>query len=130
MITIPNAIRMINRITAHYVKAVEKHPYFCDRFLPYLYISQTDSDTRKDLRELLKSNRAKIATAERNAMVTPEILLLCELAEVYEALSRNDKAAAVDECYDCIAVLLRMVDVLEGRQKLGKPDGEEKGTEK
>ena len=29
---------------------------------------------------------------------------------------------AVDEAYDAIAVLLRIIDVLEGRQKLGKPE--------
>lgn len=29
---------------------------------------------------------------------------------------------AVEECYDAIAVLLRTIDVLEGRQKLGKPE--------
>lgn len=38
------------------------------------------------------------------------------------AETRGDKANAVEECYDAIAVLLRMVDVPEGRQTLGKPE--------
>ena len=29
---------------------------------------------------------------------------------------------AVEECYDAIAVLLRVIDVLEGRQELGRPE--------
>lgn len=43
-------------------------------------------------------------------------------AEVCNAIARGDNAHAVEECYDTIAVLLRMVDVLEGRQCLGKPE--------
>lgn len=39
-----------------------------------------------------------------------------------ETIPATGEAAAVEECYDTIAVLLRMVDVLEGRQKLGKPN--------
>ena len=31
-------------------------------------------------------------------------------------------AAAVEELYDVIAVLLRTIDVIEGRYKLGKPE--------
>ena len=41
--------------------------------------------------------------------------------ETLEALANGDKAHAVEELYDMIAVCLRTIDVLEGRQKLGKP---------
>lgn len=37
------------------------------------------------------------------------------------ALANGDKAQAVEELYDVIAVLLRTVYALEGRQKLGRP---------
>ena len=47
----------------------------------------------------------------------------CEVWEATEALANGDKAQAVEELYDCISVLLRTVDVLEGRQALGKPKG-------
>lgn len=39
------------------------------------------------------------------------------------AVANGDKAQAVEELYDCISVLLRTVDVLEGRQALGRPKG-------
>jgi uncharacterized protein YabN with tetrapyrrole methylase and pyrophosphatase domain len=48
-------------------------------------------------------------------------VLDCECWEVAEALANGDTAHAVEELYDCVAVLLRTIDVLEGRQKLGKP---------
>lgn len=51
-------------------------------------------------------------------------ILECKMLEVHEALANGDKAHAVEELYDCIAVLLRTIDVLEGRQKLGKPKKE------
>jgi hypothetical protein len=38
-----------------------------------------------------------------------------------QAYIKGDIAAAVEECYDAIAVLLCVVDVLEGRQALGNP---------
>ena len=46
----------------------------------------------------------------------------CEVREAYEALYNGDKSQAVEELYDCAAVLLRAIDVLEGRQALGKPE--------
>ena len=56
-----------------------------------------------------------------------DTLLNCEVWEVHDALFRGDNAHAVEECYDAIAVLLRVVDVIEGRQALGKPqEGEKK----
>ncbi|MGN0845251.1 MAG: hypothetical protein ACI4QT_08555 [Kiritimatiellia bacterium] len=48
-------------------------------------------------------------------------ILDCELWEIYDALAHDDKAQAVSECYDAIAVLMRTVDVLEGRQPLEEP---------
>ena len=61
--------------------------------------------------------------------LSAEAVLNCELAEVYEAYARGDTAHAVEECYDAIAVLLRMIDVLEGRQALGDPAKEDVKTE-
>lgn len=49
-------------------------------------------------------------------------MLICEMWEVYDALSRGDRKHAVEELYDCVAVCLRTIDVLEGRQALGKPE--------
>ena len=51
-----------------------------------------------------------------------DTLLNCGVWEVHDALLHGDNAHAVDECYDAIAVLLRVVDVIEGRQALGKPN--------
>lgn len=55
-------------------------------------------------------------------MVKPTTILECEMAEVHEAYARGEMAHAVEECYDAIAVLLRTIDVLEGRQAFGDPN--------
>ena len=109
-------------VDAHYRHAVEKHPYFCDNLLPFPYSCLAADDMVTEMQGLLKKCRKVIKIAVQDGNVSLDMLLMCELAEVYEAYARKDTAAAVEECYDCIAVLLRMIDVLEGRQELGKPD--------
>lgn len=109
------------RITDHYAHAREKHPYFCDWIGP----DGRHKDSRERVERIL--NRLRI-TVKRNAKTGNlgwDDLLDCEVWEVFDALVRGDKAQAVEELYDCISVLLRTIDVLEGRQKLGKPEGED-----
>lgn len=102
----------INRISNHYTHAKEKHPYFADLFM-------LRSDGLVSKYELEKC-RSHLKFAIDNKGVTTLDVLRCELAEIYEAVARDDKTQAIEECYDSIAVLLRIVDVLEGRQELGK----------
>ena len=113
----------IARIERHYLHAKEKHPYFCDRLIPENY-------TQDDSEALLRMLRGDIAEGKRySSLYAFANVLDCEIAEAECAVAKGDTAAAVEECYDAIAVLLRVVDVLEGRQKLGKPE-EEKGSGK
>lgn len=111
------------KIAEHYEHAKAKHQYFADAMLysnDTSHIKETLSIYRSDLKESIKKN-----------YVWTEQILKCEIYEVYDAWSRGDTAQAVAECYDVIAVLLRMVDVLEGRQELGKPkSAEEREGEK
>ena len=103
------------RMYKHYAHAREKHPYFCDRLLPRTMIENYFAMHLADVRRSL----AKRITA---GSVIPETILECEMAEIFEALECGDKAQAVKECYDLAAVALRLVDAIEGRQKLGKPE--------
>lgn len=105
------------RALYHYIHAKEKHPYFCDRFFPRWMPAEERSEridatlgcVRKEMEE----------HGEDLCAVLSE-----ENYEIFEAINNSDTAHAVSECYDAIAVLLRTVDVLEGRQKLGKPETE------
>ena len=45
-----------------------------------------------------------------------------EKFEAIEAIANGDTVNAVEECFDAIAVLLRVIDVLEGRQKIDNPE--------
>lgn len=108
---------VVLKIAEHYCHAKRKHPYFADR----LFIDDNDAKWAK---MDLASVRMILNIELEQGRVYAETLANCEVAEVCDAIARGDKAAAVDECYDAIAVLLRVVDVLEGRQKLGKPKDE------
>ena len=102
----------------HYAHAREKHPYFCDMMMP----RRTYPDaTKEEIRCSLENVRREIKVEAEEHTLAWDALLNCEIWEVYDALANGDKAQAVEELYDCIAVCLRAIDVLEGRQKLGKP---------
>lgn len=105
---------VVLKIAEHYCHAKRKHPYFANRLFIY------DNDAEGAKRDL-ESVRMLLNIERKQGRVYAETLANCEVAEVCDAIARGDKAAAVEECYDAIAVLLRMVDVLEGRQALGKP---------
>lgn len=98
----------ISNILRHYAHAKEKHPYFCDW------------PTIHPLSIHLDRMRAYLSEKVSYGDVDPYAILECELAEAQDALNEGNSAHAVEECYDAIAVLLRTIDVLEGRQKLGK----------
>ena len=100
------------RITDHYLHAREKHPYFCDGILSPV----------EDYKGALANQRSRLADERSCGMVAACDLVDCELLEAYVEAANGKDAHAVEELYDCVAVLLRTIDVLEGRQKLGKPE--------
>jgi hypothetical protein len=103
----------ISNILKHYAHAKEKHPYFCDIIT---CISESGADTRLDI------YRSTLKAEADNGCVKADTVLMCEFYEAIQAYKHGDTANAIEECYDAIAVLLRTIDVLEGRQKLGKPE--------
>lgn len=108
----------IKKIKEHYDHAREKHPYFCDMIT---CLSDVGADTQLDI------HRNTLAVEEEVEAVEAVVVLECKIYEAVQAYTHGDTKAAVEECYDAIAVLLRVIDVLEGRQKLGKPnEGEAK----
>lgn len=112
-------------ILKHYKHAKEKHPYFCDRLLPIdLETVATEDviDFRNAIGQMLSSSRDNIRARIKDGDLTYSDVVGCELWEVDEAIAHGDTTHAVEECYDAIAVLLRTIDVLEGRQELGNPE--------
>jgi hypothetical protein len=104
-------------IERHYKRAKERHPYFCDMI-------ESPAPTNRDKKaqnDQLEWTRLIIKTDARRGSLRFGDLLECEVRESYEALYNGDKAQAVEELYDAIAVCLRAIDVIEGRQPLGKP---------
>lgn len=105
---------MVSAIERHYNHAKEKHPYFCDMVTRDLWTVKDIQDNIKRIRQYIEQD---IARHEVEAMS----LLICETREFEEAMTLKDTAAAVEELYDVIAVCMRIIDVLEGRQELGNP---------
>lgn len=110
---------MIAKIREHYEHAKSKHPYFCDTLIPK---STSHEELVEETKNLLEESRELLKSEIAESDVFCMDVLWCEIAEVASALAENDTAHAVEECYDAIAVLLRVVDVLEGRQALGRPE--------
>ena len=106
--------RAVAAIERHYNHAKEKHPYFCDMVTRDLW-------TVKDIQNNLKRVRQYIEEDILRHEVEAMSLLICEIREFEEAMTLKNTTVAVEEAYDCIAVLLRVIDVLEGRQELGRP---------
>lgn len=107
------------KIAEHYHHAKAKHPYFADILFDFGENNRTKRI--ENARKILERDRERLSDEVDYFGVRATTLAKVECSEFVEALARGDKAAAVEECYDVIAVLLRMIDVLEGRQKLGKP---------
>lgn len=107
-----------DRVRAHYAHAREKHPYFCDWVGP----KETDADIKLKIARHLEWYRNRLKADIERGTLGWDDLLDCEMWEVFEALASGDKAKAVKHLYKMIAVCLRTIDVLEGRQKLGKQE--------
>lgn len=97
-------INKVNFILKHYINAVHKHPKFCTKLL--------DSD---NIRNYVCLDKVSHDCCEMYG--SAESVLFEEVAEVLLAISQNDKKHAIYECYDAIAVLLRIVDELEKQTK-------------
>ena len=106
---------VVLKISGHYCHAKRKHTYFADKMFFY-------ENNAEEAKAKLGTVRMLLRMELKQGEVYAETLLNCEVAEICDALARGNKAQAVEECYDAIAVLLRMVDVLESRQTLGKPN--------
>lgn len=107
---------VVGAIERHYKHAKEKHPHFCDMLF-------------RDNRKLVDGGRNRHLELCRKNLVErirkSEVDFIdvadCEVAEAFVAYCDGDIPQTVEEIYDTVAVLLRVVDVLEGRQALGRP---------
>jgi len=91
-----------DKIKEHYDHARKKHPEFADM----LFNPKASQVSAKDYKEVRDTNHAL-------GMCTPLDVLLAEYAEVIEAMKGGELDQARYEVYDCIAVLLRMIDMME-----------------
>ncbi len=97
------------RARLHYAKALRKHPRFADK----MHAFSCQEDAGKQLERL----RDKIDYSSRwPQCLYADDLLRCEMLEAWTAPNNQE---TISELYDAVAVLMRMIAVGEGKQKLG-----------
>ena len=114
-----NLETILTDVALHYKHACDKHPYFADVFF---HLGEGEEPPK----QFLECCRGMIAHAKAVGKLDTIHVLNCEIAEVIEAYARKDMEQAREECLDAIAVLMRMVDVIDGLQQLGNPDAPKK----
>ena len=114
------------RIRQHYAYARLKHPAFCNWILP--------RNTTKEVKDKIAYNllrvRERLAEAEEKGVLGWDDILDCQMWKVFDALAKGNNDKAVETMYKMVAVILRTIDVVEGRQELTKDRKEAKGEEK
>ena len=99
------------RAYEHFVKAVRKHPRFADALF--------SDDAADDAKDVLDATRRELDYLAKNNWLDASALATYEICEAQLANAQGDAAATVSELYDAVAVLMRMIAVVEGKQKLG-----------
>lgn len=100
-------------IKAHYAHAQEKHPHFADK------VCEMPADFFEFMAKFKKEE------AERAGEIKAYDVLMAEIDELFAELMRGDMTRAREEAFDAIAVVLRIIDVIDGRAKFGAPKKED-----
>ncbi len=106
------------RAASHFLKAVRKHPRFADAL--FAEDPLFGEDAAVNAKGALKQARGEIGYLAAHNWLDASSLAQCELAEAQLANAQGNKSACIDELYDAVAVLMRMIAVVEGKQKLGE----------
>ena len=91
----------LQRVRAAYEHAVAKHPFFADAIT-----CKPGPIAAREMAEWQMWNHEP-------KQYMAEYLLQEEIAEIIDAYVNGDKRQAVSECYDAIAVLMRMAETIE-----------------
>lgn len=106
-------------IERHYLHEKAKHPFFAD-VLVRRFVKK--DGTHPNAKRLLKEAREQIAAHNAIHNLSAFDLLTCELYEAAVEIKRKNTRRAIEELFDSVAVILRMVDVLQRKEKLGGRD--------
>ncbi len=102
---------------AHYDHAREKHPAFADALCEDLASAPRKRASSAGFYKALRDE------ARTRGECTPSLVLWAEMAEVQDACFEGDYFQAEYEIYDCVAVLMRWLDMVREKQASGKKGG-------
>lgn len=109
----------------HYMESKKQHPCLCNGQMPWEVSDHKKEDVEKQIALRLAEAENRVATGNAyNELLWNELLDLY-LWRSESALVNDDKSAAVKSLYKLVAVALREIDVIEGREKVCKGDSDE-----
>lgn len=108
----------IEKISEHYSEAVV--PSF-DRMIDDYMGGQNTDLAVQAMKHEVDTIGYFVSCQEKDGMVKPETVLGLKVAEMHLEYAKGNLVGAAEKCYDAIAVLLHVVDVLEGRKEFVMP---------
>ena len=110
----------------HFCKSCMKHPFFADMlFTTYEKSAAGNDQSIREAESDLEDDRNEIFVSEKTSTVEAWDLMNCEMNEAYVSHLKGDTANTISELYDAIAVIMRMIAVLEEKQSLGRNSKQE-----
>ena len=103
------------RSYTHFVDSIGKRPRFVDALF--------GEEEKEDAEYLLERARHEVDYLAKHNWLSGDVLAHCALDEAQLAHAQGDKTATISHLYDAVAVIMRMISVIEDRQNLG---GDEK----
>lgn len=98
----------IEKASAHYAHAIEKHPHFVDRFT---------FKSKKLASEVLAYDRKVFDLFNKMKDITLELVINEEISEIFDAYTSGRIDEAIEEVYDTISVMMRAAVMLEDMKK-------------
>ena len=102
-----------------YAKTIKESPYFCDSLLP----KHEDIDKIKHLCDCnVNQSRHRRARGEELGNLMWNEVLDNDVWEATRHMAYGETPEAIDALYDAMVTIMRTLDVLEGRQELGRTE--------
>ena len=114
------------RLKKLYAKTIKESPYFCDQMLPDWDHEIIEAVANQNFN---KSHHRLLAGYERHNLMWNEILDNA-VWDATRHLAYDEKDKAIESLYGAMVVLMRTLDVLEGKQKLGRTNDAGNKSEK
>ena len=99
-----------------YAKTIKESTYFCDSLLP----TQPRDEIRSVAVKIRNEARHRVAKGIEDGDLMWNEVLNENVWEATTHMAFGENTEAIDSLYDAMVTIMRTIDVLEGKQKLGR----------